>query len=184
MAKKFAVIDTETNWSNEVMSIGIVIAEDGIFEAIDTKYIIFEEASKLGGMYSYALIVKGQKPELLKKKKAIETIIKYLDSHGVESIFAYNASFDARCLPELSEYDWYDIIRMAAYKQHNFAIPDHADCCATGRLKKGYKVEDILSLFGEKYYFEQHNALMDAVDELRIMNYLNHPINRYPRLSE
>ena len=37
MAERFAVIDTETNWENEVMSIGIVIAEDGVFEAIDSK---------------------------------------------------------------------------------------------------------------------------------------------------
>ena len=35
MADKFAVIDTETNWNNEVMSVGIVIAEDGRFEAIE-----------------------------------------------------------------------------------------------------------------------------------------------------
>ena len=52
MAERFAVIDTETNWENEVMSIGIVIAEDGVFEAIDSKYIIFDEAARVGGMYS------------------------------------------------------------------------------------------------------------------------------------
>ena len=27
--EKFAVIDTETNWNDEVMSIGIVIADEG-----------------------------------------------------------------------------------------------------------------------------------------------------------
>lgn len=64
MAEKFAVIDTETNWENAIMSIGIVIAEDGKFEAIDHKYIIFDEAAKVGGMFSYALVVKGQNPEL------------------------------------------------------------------------------------------------------------------------
>ena len=51
------------------MSIGIVIAEDGVFEAIDSKYIIFDEAARVGGMYSYAMFLKGQTPELLKKKK-------------------------------------------------------------------------------------------------------------------
>ena len=35
MAERFAVIDTETNWENDVMSIGIVIAEDGRFRVID-----------------------------------------------------------------------------------------------------------------------------------------------------
>lgn len=100
MAERFAVIDTETNWENEVMSIGIVIAEDGKFEAIDNKYIIFEEAARVGGMYTYTMFLKGQTPEVLKKQKAIEAIEAYLNSNDVTSIFAYNASFDARCLPE------------------------------------------------------------------------------------
>lgn len=182
MAERFAVIDTETNWDNDVMSIGIVIAEDGQFEAIDSKYIIFDEAARIGGMYTYAMFIKGQNPELLKKKKAIEAIKDFLDSHGVKALFAYNASFDARCLPELHEYNWHDILKLAAYKQHNSAIPTSAQCCETGRLKSGYKVEDILSMFGEDAYTELHNALTDAMDELRIMNYLKHSIKNYPRL--
>ena len=174
MAERFAVIDTETNWENNVMYIGIVIAEDGCFEAIDSKYIIFDEAATVGGMFSYALLVKGQTPEILKKKKAIETIKNYLNKYRIKSLFAYNASFDARCLPELREYDWHDILRLAAYKQYNPAIPSNAKCCSTGRLKSGYKVEDILSMFGEDNYIELHNALTDAQDELRIMGYLRH----------
>ena len=31
----FAVIDTETNWSNQVMSIGVVIAEADTFKAVE-----------------------------------------------------------------------------------------------------------------------------------------------------
>ena len=31
----FAVIDTETNWNNEVMSIGVVIAEKDTFKKVD-----------------------------------------------------------------------------------------------------------------------------------------------------
>lgn len=182
MAEKFAVIDTETNWENSVMSIGIVIAEDGKFEAIDNRYIIFDEAAKIGGMFSHALIVKGQNPEVLKKKKAIIAIKEYLRKNGIKSIFAYNASFDSRCLPELEEYNWHDILRLAAYKQYNPAIPASSKCCSTGRLKSGYKVEDILNMFGEEKYMELHNALTDAFDELRIMKYLRHPINKYPLL--
>lgn len=99
------------------MSIGIVVSEDGLFKEIDSKYIIFDDAAKVGGMFSYALVVKGQKPEILKKKKAIDVIKKYLGKNVIRSIFAYNASFDARCLPELCEYNWHDILRLAAYKQ-------------------------------------------------------------------
>ena len=182
MSEQFAVIDTETNWENDVMSIGIVIAEDEQFQAIDQRYFIFDEAARVGGMYSYAMQLNGQKPELLKKKKAIEAIKDFLNANGIKKLFAYNASFDAKCLPELHEYCWHDILKLAAYKQHNQAIPASAPCCGTGRLKSGYKVEDILCMFGEKGYTELHNALTDAIDELRIMNYLNHPIKKYPKL--
>lgn len=182
MAEKFAVIDTETNWSNEVMSIGVVVAEDGVFESIDQKYLIIDEAAKVGGMFSYALVVKGQKPEKCNKFKTIDQLIKYLKSYNVKSVFAYNASFDYRCLPELREFEWHDILSMAAYRQYNPAIPPDAICYGTGRLKSGYKVEDMMVMFGEKGYCELHNALTDAIDELRIMKYLRHSIHKYPKL--
>lgn len=182
MAEKFAVIDTETNWYNEVMSIGVVIAENGVFESIDEKYLIIDEAAKVGGIFSYALLIKGQNPMICRKSKAIEALIDYLKLNNVKSIFAYNASFDFRCLPELREFDWHDILRVAAYRQHNPAIPLDAKCCNTGRLKSGYKVVDMLVMFGEKKYCELHNALSDAVDELRIMKYLQHSIYKYPKL--
>ena len=182
MSEKFAVIDTETNWNNEVMSVGIVIAEDGRFEAVDNKYIIFDEAARVGGMYSNVLHITRQTPEILKKKKAIEAVKKYLSENGVSSIFAYNASFDARCLPELSAFDWHDILSLAAYKQHNSAIPESANCCKTGRLKSGYRVEDILHMFGETGYMEMHNALTDAMDELFFSSRRRHTRYTYPLL--
>ena len=182
MAERFAVIDTETNWVNEVMSVGIVIAEDGLFEVIDKKYVIIGEAARKGGMYSGSLRIKGQKPAVMKHGHAVNEILSFLDANHVKRIYAYNAPFDLRCLPELGDYMWHDILRMAAYKQHNHAIPSDADCCGTGRLKSGYKVGDILHLFGEHDYYELHNALTDAVDELRIMKYLRHSIRKYPVL--
>ena len=39
---KFAVIDTETNWADQVMSIGTVIADSDTFEAIETSLEIPE----------------------------------------------------------------------------------------------------------------------------------------------
>ncbi|MDE6433409.1 MAG: hypothetical protein K2L07_04195 [Lachnospiraceae bacterium] len=71
---------------------------------------------------------------------------------------------------------------MAAYRQYNPAIPPDAKCYGTGRLKSGYRVEDMMVMFGEKRYCELHNALTDAVDELRIMKYLRHSIHKYPEL--
>lgn len=182
MAERFAVLDTETNWENDVMSIGIVITEDESFKEIDSKYIIIYEAAKIGGMYSYALKTNNQNPEIYRKTRALKEVEDYLTIQGISSIFAYNASFDYRCLPELCKFNWHDILRLAAYKQYNPAIPQDAPCCSTGRLKSGYKVEDILCMFGESDYTEKHNALTDAIDELRIMKYLQHPISMYPLL--
>lgn len=182
MTMKFAVIDTETNWNNEVMSIGIVVAEDGSFNSLDCRYFIIPEATDAGGMFAYALNVKGQKAEHLERKKTIKALVSFLKQNEVSSIFAYNASFDARCLPELQDYEWHDILKLAAYKQHNPAIPAGAPCCGTGRLKRGYGVEDIMRMFGESDYSEIHNALTDAQDELRIMKYLNYPISKYPTI--
>ena len=64
-------------------------------------------------------------------------------------------------------------MRLAAYKQYNHTIPRNAECCKTGKLKRNYGVEPILrNLSGEKRYVETHNALLDAVDELKIMKLL------------
>ena len=182
MSQTFAVIDTETNWDNEVMSVGIVIARDGDFEPIDTCYIISEEAARVGGLFSSSLYIEGQDYKNFSKKAGIAAIKDFLNKHDIQEVFAYNASFDYRCLPELSAYSWHDILRLAAYKQYNPAIPVSAPCCKTGRLKCGYKVEDILQLFGEGGYMELHNALTDAVDELRIMKHLQRTIEEDPNL--
>ena len=88
--------------------------------------------------------------------------------------------FDKKHLPEYSEYEWYDIMRLAAYRQYNRAIPDSADCYKTGRLKWGYGVENVLRMLsGNNRYTETHNAVLDAKDELQIMQLLEHRISEY-----
>ena len=63
----------------------------------------------------------------------------------------YNASFDKRHLPELHDgFSWRDIMKVAAYKQHNPHIPNHMPCCGTGRLRRGYGVEQMLRILGKK----------------------------------
>ena len=37
MSRKFAVIDTETNWNDEVMSIGVLIANSKNFNRTDSR---------------------------------------------------------------------------------------------------------------------------------------------------
>ncbi|MCI6818146.1 MAG: hypothetical protein MR872_06775 [Clostridium sp.] len=51
----FAVIDTETNWEDEVMSIGCCIADADTFGVISAKYHVLIPECEIGGMYYDAL---------------------------------------------------------------------------------------------------------------------------------
>ena len=136
---KFAVIDTETNWADQVMSIGTVIADADTFVLITAKYHILPIECEIGGMYESTLFIETPvQPILCTRAEAIADLRAWFGQHEVRSIFAYNACFDRNHLPELRDFDWYDIMRIAAYRQHNPKIPANADCCSTGRLKRGY----------------------------------------------
>jgi hypothetical protein len=178
---RFAVIDTETTWGDDVMSIGTVIADAETFELLDRRYYILTPFKSHGGMYSHALYASGIQPDLEgPRETAMSELGRFLAGHDVATIFAYNAAFDHRHLPELSHLAWYDIMRMAAYRQHNPKIPHCADCYGTGRLKRGYGVESIYRMLSEDpRYCELHNALTDAIDELEIMRMLNHEVGSY-----
>ncbi|NLC72902.1 MAG: hypothetical protein GX684_03910 [Ruminococcaceae bacterium] len=177
----FAVIDTETTWNNELMSIGVVIAETCSFLAADMRYYVLTPFKDHGGMYSDALYIDGITPYLeTGRKNAVSDLIRFLDSYGISTILAYNAGFDKGHLPELGRFIWRDIMALAAYRQHNPHIPDCADCYSTGRLKRGYGVESIYRMISSDFeYYELHNALTDAVDELRILKILGHDIGKY-----
>lgn len=177
---KFAVIDTETNWNDRVMSIGVVVADWETKQKTDSLYYIITPEYKVGGMYSDELRLNQKGACVTDRKQALKEIKEWLDAYAVQKLFAYNASFDKNHLPEYSEYEWYDIMCLAAYRQYNPAIPVSADCFKTGRLKRGYGVEDVLRMLGtNKRYNETHNAALDAQDELEIMRLLGHDISEY-----
>lgn len=180
----FAVIDTETNWNDAVMSIGAIVADADTYKPIASKYYIITPECKIGGMFSHALLLDNNKLNVnCSRKKALCDLINCFKINSVMDIFAYNASFDCRHLAELSSFNWYDIMKVAAYKQHNQTIPETADCHGTGRLKCNYGVEPILRLLSnDVMYCEQHNALTDAFDELKIMTLLQHRLDRYVRI--
>ncbi len=174
----FAVIDTETTYSNEVMSIGVVIADDSSFTRVDGKYYIVEPACYKPAMYADELdYVDADFTN--DRNKVIRDLKDLLDRYGVTSIFAYNASFDRSHLPELHQYDWFDIMRIAANRNYNSAIPVGADCYSNGKLKRGYGVEPMLRMLDVADYTETHNAYNDALDELKIMRCLGISVNRY-----
>ena len=177
----FAVIDTETNWIDQVMSIGTVIADSATFQPVDAKYHILPAYCEIGGMYSDALFIDTPaKPICCTRQAAMNDISAWCSKYGVTNIFAYNARFDKTHLPELGHLQWHDIMRLAAYRQYNPMIPAGAELCSTGRLKRGYGVEPMLQLLsGNRGYHETHNAIFDALDELEIMRLLGHPLEMY-----
>lgn len=180
----FAVIDTETNWSDEVMSIGTIVANDITFATISHKYYIVTPEHLSGGMYSHALYFEDKKLNFeCSRVEAIADLTNLFLSNNVLGIFAYNASFDYRHLPELSSFTWYDIMQIAAYKQYNPKIPCQAECFSTGRLKHNYSVQHMYRLLNnDDTYSEKHNALIDALDELKIMELLKRKSHEYIEL--
>lgn len=182
MARNFAVIDTETNWKNEVMSIGILTANSNDFQRKDSRYYILPKEEAIGGMYSSTMRITSHEILTGGRKEVISDLRDWLDSKNINDLFAYNASFDKNHLPELNDFRWRDIMKVAAYKQHNPHIPDYLPCCKTGRLRKGYGVEPILKMMDCENYCESHNAIMDARDELRIMEILDYELDFYPEI--
>lgn len=179
-ADKIAVIDTETNWRDEVMSIGVAVADDVTYKCLDKRYFIIEPEASVGGIYSGVMYRSNVKPATGSRSAVITELKKYLEQKGVKKIFAYNGRFDLGHLPELDCYEWYDIMRVAAYRQYNKAIPDTLPCCKTGRLKTNYGVEPILRMLsGDSRYCEVHNAVEDACDELRIVELLGLEIGAF-----
>ena len=158
------------------MSIGTIIADADPFEPIEAQYHILPIECQIGGMYEDTLFIETPaQPILCTRAEAIADLCTWFQQHGVRSIFAYNACFDRNHLPELRDFEWYEIMRLAAYHQYNPKIPATADCCSTGRLKQDYGVEPMLRLLsGNRTYHERHNAFFDAMDELEIMHFLMH----------
>lgn len=177
----FALIDTETNWNDQVMSIGTVIADADTFQIIAVKYHVLPKECQVGGMYEKALFLDIPfSPILCTREEAISDLKNWFAGFGISKIFAYNALFDRNHLPELRNFQWFDIMRLAAYRQTNPCIPDCADCFSTGRLKRGYGVEPMLQLLsGKARYRETHNAVLDALDELSIMRLMGIPSDQY-----
>ena len=76
----FAVIDTETNWDNEVMSIGIAVADSKSFDLKATKYYILTPECNVGGMFSFVLEMKKIKVDMKNsRKKVISDIIQIFE---------------------------------------------------------------------------------------------------------
>lgn len=172
---RIAVLDTETIYSGDLLSVGVVIAKTADLAQVDSLYIIFTPEYIYPAMYSSVLWhPRANEPYLCQRAAGVAKLGEFLQQHHVDSIFAYNAAFDRRLLPELSDYAWYDILKVAANRNYNSKIPACLECSKNGRLKRGYGVQPIYRyLADDPEYYEVHNALCDAEDELKIMQMLN-----------
>lgn len=175
-SENFAVIDVETNYSNEPMSVGVVISNCN-FEVIDSVYFAITPEIYDGGMFSGQLRFDTIPYIKSTKKRTIEIIQLALAKYGVKYVFAYNSSFDSKCLKELNN-EWCDIVSTVAYKQYNPLLngKNEIPFSNTGRLKK-YSFETVMKLTVDNNYCETHNALLDAVDELFLMCNTNMDVN-------
>lgn len=174
----FAVIDTETNWRNQVMGIGTVAVDVHGFAVAGSKYQVLTPEVTVGGMYQDAVwMEEAGEPMVCTRRQAMTELLTWFRELGIRDVFAYNANFDRNHLPELAGLRWHDIMAKAAYRQYNRALPASAEYCSTGRLKRGYGVEPMLRLLSRnRTYRESHNAILDAMDELEIMRLLGyHP---------
>ena len=175
-----AVIDIETNWDNEMMSIGAVIADDRDYRCVDSIYMVIDPCYKVRGMFSDRLFYKVKDNNIkCKRENAIQGLNEWFREYGVDSLFAYNASFDKNHIPEFGKYKWYDIMKIAAYKQYNRKITCGIECYRTGKMKRDYGVESMMRMLSGDFYSETHNALQDALDELKIMELLGLGIEIY-----
>lgn len=182
MAEKelIAVLDTETNWDDRLMSVGVVTARDGEFTPIERLYFVIDPEYTRGGIYEDSLFLPGVEPTVLSMDEAVAALSAFFKERGITRLFAYNARFDRAVLSGITGFRWFDIMGLAQYRQFNPAIPKTAECWSTGRMKRGFGVEPILRMLsGDPAYCEQHNALTDAVDELSIMRLLGHGAETY-----
>ena len=165
----FAVIDTETNWNNEVMSIGAVIAEKDTFKKVDDLYFIVDPEYKIGGMFSMVLPVKGRAPKdiLLTRKIVMEKF-----KEAFEKYFEL-----ARNKEELKKYLINLVFQQTQEKYINYLI----------EIDKTYETQEKLeSLFDKTYYFkylEKNNQLIPIKHRNQYITYL-YNAKKYDKLLE
>ncbi|WP_258841734.1 hypothetical protein [Mesomycoplasma ovipneumoniae] len=84
-------------------------------------------------------------------------------------------------MPELHKsFEHNDISIFDKSKQFNKHIPLNAETTKNGDLKRGWNAENIYRMLTkDQSYVETHNALLDAMDELRIMELLDLDIKTF-----
>ena len=66
-----AVIDTETNWDNQVMSIGVVLGDRETMRPVEARYYVLTPECEIGGMYDGVLDLAPVEKTLFGSRQAI-----------------------------------------------------------------------------------------------------------------
>ncbi|MHA0261381.1 hypothetical protein [Mesomycoplasma ovipneumoniae] len=184
--KYIAVIDVETNYDSEIFSVGVVIADSANFQWFDKKYWVIKNNWKVGGMYIHQTFLplplkfREEINVVQTRKEMITQLIHFLKSYKVKNWFSYT-KYDFKHLPELHKsFKHNDISIFTKSKQFNKHIPLSAELTKNGDLKRGWNAQDIYRMLTkDRRYIETHNALLDAMDELRIMELLDLDIETF-----
>ena len=96
---RFAVIDTETNWNDEVMSIGVVVADSETKQKVDSIYYIIDPEYRVGAYHQYNSSIPASadcfRPGSLKRGYSVEDVLKMLRKNKRYSEI-HNAVLDAQ----------------------------------------------------------------------------------------
>ncbi len=201
-----AVIDVETTWRNEVMSIGAVIVDtQDKYRILEVAYWLVSPFCYQPAMFSGAIdlsLAKGRSffyqkgvriLDLVTEtedsfENCIEGLQKFLDRYDVSSCFAYNGHFDKRHLLDLDGVSWFDLVVPFTSLDLNPFLSSQVfpDYCLGGgkaglRLVRDFSFSDIMRHIPgcKRNYHETHNGCIDAFDEAMAMQLINLPRDEY-----
>lgn len=174
----FAIIDTKTNYYGNAISIGVVVVNSH-FEIQQAQYYLIPEElihdHNHKDDFDIIHVYKTYFGRLFDCENHIRTL---MNQYNITNIYAYNAFYVKKSLPEMNNYNWFDIAKVATYKQYNHELPLDADYDENGQLLR-YAMKNVIELMMKTYYKCVNHALYNALDELKIMKLIGLPIEKY-----
>lgn len=174
-----AIINTKTNNMGDAIAIGVTIVDTNKWQLQQAQYYIISEALLYPHTYDNLYIAHVYKSYFGKLCDVENHIRNLLTQYQITNIYAYNAQFVLKQCPGLDKYYWHDIMKIAAYQQHNPYLPSNIDYLNNGRIKYKYNIPHIMEYLNISCFRYTDHALYDTFDELRIMQFLKIPIHEY-----
>ncbi len=174
-----AIISVKTNSMGHAIAIGVAVIDANQWQLQQAQYYIISDELLCYYTYDNIYLSHVYKSYFGKLGDVENHIRKTLTKYQITNIYAYNAQFVCKTCPGLHMYYWYDIMKIAAYKQYNSYLPSNIDYLDNGRIKYKYNIPHIMEYLNISYFRYVDHALYDVLDELRIMKTLNININTY-----